>query len=44
MGPWYFVEEQMQPLLVNPIPGTGLRRQLGYVGPVVGGKPGSGRA
>jgi 2-oxoglutarate decarboxylase len=42
MGPWYFVEEQMQSLLVNPVPGTGLRRQLGYVGRSTAASPAAG--
>jgi 2-oxoglutarate dehydrogenase E1 component len=42
MGPWYFVEEQMQPLLVNPAPGTGLKRQLGYVGRPTAASPAAG--
>jgi 2-oxoglutarate dehydrogenase E1 component len=42
MGPWYFVEEQMQPLLENPIPGAGLKRQLGYVGRTTAASPAAG--
>ena len=42
MGPWYFVEEQMQPLLEHPVPGAGLKRQLGYVGRTTAASPAAG--
>ena len=43
MGPWYFVEEQMQPILVSPTPGAvGLKRQLGYVGRSTAASPAAG--
>ena len=41
MGPWYFVEEMMQPLL-EAAPGTGVRRQLGYVGRTTAASPAAG--
>ena len=41
MGPWYFVEEQMQPLL-EPAPGSGVKRQLGYVGRATAASPAAG--
>jgi 2-oxoglutarate decarboxylase len=41
MGAWYFVEEQMQPL-VNPPDGAGYRRQLRYVGRGSAASPASG--
>jgi 2-oxoglutarate dehydrogenase E1 component len=42
MGPWYFVEEQMQSLLEQPAPGSGQKRQLGYVGRTTAASPAAG--
>jgi len=42
MGPWYFVEEQMQSLLETPAPVTGHKRQLGYVGRATAASPAAG--
>jgi 2-oxoglutarate dehydrogenase E1 component len=42
MGPWYFVEEQMQSLLETPAPVSGHKRQLGYVGRTTAASPAAG--
>jgi 2-oxoglutarate dehydrogenase E1 component len=42
MGPWYFVEEQMQPFMDTPSPGTEQKRVLGFVGRQAAASPAAG--
>ncbi len=42
MGPWYFVEEQMQPIINPSGNGAPLRRQLRYVGRPTAASPAAG--